>query len=366
MGSRVSQVVVGRKSTSTLTMIRKYQQYRQPHGIGGIQRLLTEVRNHHPFTSRKAVAEALQKSSLYTLYKPVRNKFKREKLFVSEIDQEWQLDLMSMHEFAPHNDGVKYLLTGVDLFSRFAYAHPLKSKEAKLVAVAIESLLQNRIIDSIQTDQGKEFMNTTMKRLMEKYEVNHFTSLDQTIKCAAVERFNRTLREKLMRYIELKGFRYIDALDDIVQAYNNTPHSAHGIAPGDVTHENCLAVYNTLYPSGYEYPKKEPKYTVGTEVRISVRKTFIEHGSTRKWTMETFIISAVIPRFGVHMYKLQDGNGEEFDASFYEEELQPVSTDRKFLWKVERVLASKKVKRTLYYKVRWKGLSSQFDSWVKT
>lgn len=347
-------------------ILQQYQQWRLPHGIGGVERVHQKMKKEYPSLSRHDVATALKKSSVYTLYKPVRNKFKRDKIFVSEIDQQWQFDLMDMTEFAAMNDGVKFLLTGVDVFSRQAYVHPLKSKEGKRVVAGLEPLLRKRRrIEKIQTDQGKEFLNSNMKSLMSKYYIHHFTTLDATVKCAIVERFNRTLRDKIMRYIQLAGFRYVDALPSIVDAYNNTPHTAHGLPPNNVTHDNCLAVYNILYPEGYKFPTFPPKYAPGTEVRIAIRKNRLEHGATQRWTNETFMITNAIPKFGVYMYKLQDSNAEKFDASFYEQELQPVITDRKFLWDVENVLATKKIKKKQYMKVRWKGLPSSFDKWVK-
>ena len=43
----------------------------------------------------------------------------------------------------------------------------------------------------LQTDMGKEFYNSHVKRVLNRYRVHHF-STDQPLKAQIVERFNRT------------------------------------------------------------------------------------------------------------------------------------------------------------------------------
>ena len=63
-------------------------------------------------------------------------------------------------------------------------------------------------------------------------------------------------------------FRYLDALDDIVKAYNNTKHRSIGMAPSDATTENEAKVFKTLYPKGRRRPHR-PIYSIGDTVRLT-------------------------------------------------------------------------------------------------
>ncbi|GFT93499.1 uncharacterized transposon-derived protein F54H12.3 [Trichonephila clavipes] len=80
----------------------------------------------------------------YTLHKPVRHKFQRNRVFVSDIDRQFQADLVDMQSLAEFNKGYKYLLTCIDLFSKFAWAVPLKDKFGKSVKSGLEIIFKER------------------------------------------------------------------------------------------------------------------------------------------------------------------------------------------------------------------------------
>ena len=62
------------------------------------------------------------------LYKPVTRKFRRRRVNVNGIDEVWAADLIDMHSFSKDNKGIKYLLTVIDIFSKFVWIVPLKRK----------------------------------------------------------------------------------------------------------------------------------------------------------------------------------------------------------------------------------------------
>ena len=68
-----------------------------------------------------------------TLHKLVRLNFERRKTVVSGIDQQWQCDLCDIQNLHADNDGYKYLLVNIDVFSKFATVFPLKSKSAQII-----------------------------------------------------------------------------------------------------------------------------------------------------------------------------------------------------------------------------------------
>ncbi len=78
------------------------------------------------------------------LLKPMRTKFKRRRVFVFNVDDVWSADLKDVQSFSKHNNGVKYLLTVIDLFSKYAYTIPLKSKNAEVIIVAFSKNWLNK------------------------------------------------------------------------------------------------------------------------------------------------------------------------------------------------------------------------------
>ena len=65
------------------------------------------------------------------LYKPVTRNFQRKKVNVNSIDEIWDADLIDMQPFSKDNNGIKYLLTVIDIFSKFVWIVPLKRKTGR-------------------------------------------------------------------------------------------------------------------------------------------------------------------------------------------------------------------------------------------
>ena len=75
----------------------------------------------------------------------------------------------------------------------------------------------------LQTDKGTEFKNTVFRGQMKEYKIKFYTSENDDIKAAIVERFNRTLKTRKYRYFtHSKSYRYVDVLQDLVHLYNHT------------------------------------------------------------------------------------------------------------------------------------------------
>ena len=75
------------------------------------------------------------------MHRPIRHKFKRRRVFVYTVDDIWSADLMDRHNIAKNNKGYKYILTVIDIFSKFAYAIPLKNKSSESIIEAFKSYL---------------------------------------------------------------------------------------------------------------------------------------------------------------------------------------------------------------------------------
>ena len=73
----------------------------------------------------KQIERWLSKQPVYTLHKPIRKHFKRNRVRVDGIDQQWQADLVDMTSLAEYNRGYKYLLTCIDVLSKYAWTTPL-------------------------------------------------------------------------------------------------------------------------------------------------------------------------------------------------------------------------------------------------
>ena len=83
-------------------------------------RLLRRARQLHAPAAKKMVEEYLRSVQAYTLHKPARHRFTRNHTYVAGIDAEWQTVLVDMQGIARQNGEMRYFLTVIDGFSKFA------------------------------------------------------------------------------------------------------------------------------------------------------------------------------------------------------------------------------------------------------
>jgi len=159
------------------------------------------------------------------IHRYARQNFERRKYSMRGIADTLQADLIDMQSFQKENRGYRYILIVIDVFSKKAFAEPLKDKTAKTVAKAMENIFKQvgRRIRNLQTDDGREFFNNTMKELLARYNnINHYSTY--TVKKASiVECLIRTIKRKL--YIELTfnaSNKWYTILKEIIDTYNNT------------------------------------------------------------------------------------------------------------------------------------------------
>lgn len=159
------------------------------------------------------------------IHRYARQNFERRKYSMRGIADTLQADLIDMQAFMRQNHGYRYILIVIDVFSKKAYAEALKDKTAKTTAAAME-IIFNQVgqrIRNLQTDDGKEFFNGTMKRLLTQYDnINHYSTFTAK-KASIVERLIRTIKRKLYMEFTLQGSKkWYGNLKKIIDSYNNT------------------------------------------------------------------------------------------------------------------------------------------------
>ena len=287
-----------------------------PGSYSGAYKFYQEVKNIHPKVTLKKVNEFLKSQDAYTLHKRTRKpKFRRTLVFKPR--DLWQIDLLDMQKYSKENDGYRYICVIIDCFSRYVWVKPLKNKTGKATVKALALLLMNERPKLIQADQGTEFFNRDVKRMLEAFGPKlYHTYTDK--KAAIVERVQRTLRGRLGRLFTKRGnFKWIDKIDDIVTAYNNTHHSSIKMKPADVDEEHIANIFFNSLPN----LKKAIKFSNGDRVRILIKKNQFAKEFEKSWSEEIFKIKR-IQNTNPITYLIEDLDGEDIIGGFYTEELQ--------------------------------------------
>jgi hypothetical protein len=163
------------------------------------------------------------------------------------------------------------------------------------------------------------------------------------------------------------SFQYIDALDDILNTYNNTVHRSIGIAPSSVNTLNESKVFKTLYPKGQPKPPKNFAFAVGDTVRLSKQNDPFVKGYKPGYTEELFTITEIL-RTAPTRYKVKDAQGDPIEGSFYTQEMIKATASPEKLYKIEKIIKTRNVrlhgKRVKQLFVKWLGYSDKFNSWI--
>ena len=294
-------------------------------GLDAVYRVVKEKGKNK--ISRTQVQDWLSQQDVYTLHKPARRHYKRSRVVVFGIDEQFQADLADVQTLSRYNKGYKYLLTCIDIFSKYAWVVSLKTKQGQELVKAFQTILASgRKPSKLQTDQGTEFLNCVFQKFLRENSIEFFT-VKSELKATVVERFNRTFKNKMYKYFTAKNtLTYIDVLPQLVRSYNNTYHRSIKMKPSQVIKANEANVWNTLYGSDVQ-KRVRFKFQVGDRVRISKVKRMFKKSYLPNYTEELFTIYKRFAR-QVPVYKLKDDAGEILDGTFYEPEIQKNNQER--------------------------------------
>lgn len=294
------------------------------------------------------------------LHREARRNFIRRRTRMIGIDDTVQADLVEMIPYASKNKNMKYILTVINIFSKKAYARALKNKSALEVTRAMEYILDSMDyhVHNLHVDKGKEFYNSTMRRMLDERKIKLYSTYS-VMKAAIVERFNRTLKNKMWKEFSFRGsYKWIDILQKLISQYNNTKHRVIRMKPNDVNEYNekylLKTVYSPILPARVAI---KPKLKLGDSVRISKYKHVFEKGYTPNWTAEVFRVHKIQPT-NPPTYLLIDLDGNDINGTFYVEELQKSENPDMYL--VEKVI--RREGKQLY--VKWLGFDDTHNSWI--
>jgi hypothetical protein len=302
----------------------------------------------------------------YTLHKEFHEK-QRNITYKHFKRYQFQMDLVEVSQFSIKNDGVKYLLNCIDIFTRYAFVRPLKDKTAKTVLNAFQSILQEAVQKPVMIvmDKGTEFMNQQFKQYCDSLGIK-LINPQVSIHAAFVERFNRTLQMLIYKYMtENETNRYIDVLQDLVKSYNTRKHRMINTSPlqAEKNENNQHLQINLLQQQQLEKIKtQKPKLKVGDYVRIAKQKGKFSRSYDEQAMQEIYKVKVIDTRKKIPLYRLTDYDGNtELTGGFYEFELTPVITNT---FRIEKVIKNRKYKGKKQLFVKWKGFGDEHNSWI--
>ena len=108
------------------------------------------------------------------LHKPIIKKFKKRKVYSS-----FRYNMQSLSKY---NKGIKYLLSAIDSFSKYAWVVLLKDKKGTTIVNAFQKIIsEKRKPNKIWTDQGSEFYNNSFKDFLKMNNIAMYSSYNEDL-----------------------------------------------------------------------------------------------------------------------------------------------------------------------------------------
>ena len=335
----------------------------KPFSFGSKQTVLENINS-----TKEEISQNLSKNDIYTRYKQYKKPRKYSPIYVYKPRELFQADLVAFTnpEYIKANDGYKYLFTTIDVFTKYAWVYPLKSKDCETTKKCFEDILSKcgKQPEKLQTDRGSEFVCAKFKNFLKSKNIHHYVSYSDR-KCPVVERFNLTIQQILYKILDKnESFRWIEFLDKAMKIYNSRKHTTIKLSPIEAekgkNETSVRKVFLKRYKKvGLKPPK--PKYKVGDTVRIWKFKRVFDRGYHENFTTQYFKIRKVLTNLPVVRYELEDVLGEKIIGSFFENELVPFEGMEFHRIKVIDTKGKGKNKK---YLVHYLGWPDKFNEWV--
>ncbi|KAL9954499.1 hypothetical protein ACROYT_G042047 [Oculina patagonica] len=219
-------------------------------GISAIKKLAKAAK-----VSEDTVKRWLGKQAFWQIYLPAPRHVPRPKFDVSTPNAVHQADLLFLpHDRLPRGRKVyKYALTVVDVASRYKEAEPLTSKDSTEVAKGFQAIYRRSALkwpQMLQVDPGREFMGAVTKEMENRKTAIRRGRVNIHRDQAIVERFNRTLAERLFGYqysVELtlpsgqRSTAWVKRLPEVIAALNNEVTRLTGKKPSEAIKLKAVA-----------------------------------------------------------------------------------------------------------------------------
>ena len=228
------------------------------------------------------------------LHKPITRNFRKRGVISYGVDKIWTADLVEIQKYSKWNNGIKYLLTVIDVFSKYGWIEPLKDKKTESVSSAFDTIFKKskRKPEKLWTDKGSEFISKHCKDFLKTHNITLYHTQNEE-KSSIVERWNKTIKNKMWKmFSENNNTVYWKKLNKLVDDYNNTVHSSIKMTPTEASKkENEKQVFANLYEDEIYFKPKKPKFSIGDKVSLSkYKRRVFDKGYTPNWTEELFVV----------------------------------------------------------------------------
>lgn len=326
--------------------------------------------------TRRQVSDWLSKQMVHQMFMPARKPRDVQPTVAKRPFGQVGIDLIDMTTMA--DSGYKWLLTGVDFFTKKGYAVPMKDKTEKAVIAAFRRLVQQMTEPpgSIRSDNGSEFIAEGFKRLLEEMAIKQvLSSAGKPQSNGQIERFNGILKRLIkMNYASSGKNDWVSELPVYLDGYNSTYQRVIKMSPNEAEStmldpddggETKEIIHDFIRKNVTDrHPIDRQKFEPGDTVRVRLEQQ-PNQKRAEAWSRDTYLVIAALKPREEHrswQYELLDVPGR-----FYNNDLQLIKEVQNEISLPRTYIVSKIVRPAVHgnvpgYIVRWKGFKAADDT----
>lgn len=307
----------------------------------------------------------------YTLHREYKQPKYYNPYYVHGRREQVQGDLIDIAAISRENDGTKFLLVLIDIFTKFLWVYPLKNKGGAAMKAAVTNWLDtiDRRPKVLMTDKGTEFTCRPVQQLLRGRGVEWQAAIG-TLKASIAERVNKSLQVIIYKYLtQNETVRYIDVLASLVETYNKRGHrTLEGMSPRVADRPRSEAAVQTIHHRRYakveERRKEKLPFKVGDVVRLKTMPKKIT-SSSRAYAIqfqgEYYRIVRINRSLPIALYYIRSmDTGEFIEGGLYANELVKQRGDA---FKIERVIRRKVVRGRPMVLIKYRYFGPQWNEW---
>ncbi len=294
----------------------------------------------------------------------IRN-FPRRNLVSTSTDSIWSCDLLDLVKYSRSNNGMRYILVCVDLFSRFLWMRALKNKTGEETKKAFMDIFNSgyRPTKALYTDKGAEFLNKGITSLLKQYNLKIYHTYGE-MKSSLSERAIRTIKLWIYKiFTATNKTKWLPYLKEVENKYNETKQRKLSMSPLEARKpiNNNTVFLGNLKRKKITKRGNPYRFRIGDHVRISRVKGVFSKSYRPQWSSELFEVSKIIDS-EPQTYQLTDMNNEIIAGSFYSQEIKIGSTNTYYY----KILKKRNTNGVAEVYVKWKGFDESHNKWMRT
>ena len=276
MGDNRQLAVIPAEEDERVTRWRLIKRVQKENNYPRLEVLVKLVKKEDEEITRKQVEDFLNKDVATQVTKEQKPKHTEGHLVSYSPNDWWEFDIFDLTRYEKKNDGFKYLLACVDVFSRKAYVEPMKEKNAQACTQAFRTLLGRSGVKpkAMFSDNDAAFTKEPFPKFAKDNQITLNSNAHSDHRALGIiDNFAKRIKQTLTkRFGDQGSVKWIEIIQEVVSNYNKMDSKAlEGIAPNKATEEKNKSEILNQNIEKNTFNKANIDVKVGDRVRKSTK-----------------------------------------------------------------------------------------------